>query len=80
MLDVNGENEVHTANITMDKKTGIGNWTLEDFITTVKYGRKPNKEPVRYPMEPYPGLDSSEVKAIFSYLKTVPVQVNQVKP
>jgi len=78
LLDVDGKNEVHTANITMDKKTGIGNWTLEDFITTVKYGRKPNKEPVKYPMEPYAGLDSSEVKAIFAYLKTIPVIEHKV--
>lgn len=71
MLDENGVNTVLTANITMDKETGIGNWTEEDFIKTVKYGTRPNGQPVKYPMEPYAGLDSAEVKAIFAYLKTV---------
>jgi mono/diheme cytochrome c family protein len=72
MNNENGTVEILTANITMDKATGIGNWTEEDFITTLKYGKRPNGEPVKYPMEPYALLDSAEVKAIFAYLKTVP--------
>lgn len=70
--------EVLTANLTPDKATGIGNWTEEDFITTLKYGKRPNGEPVKYPMEPYAGLDSAEVKAIFAYLKTIPALNNKV--
>lgn len=42
MLDASGTKEVLTANITMDKKTGIGNWTEEEFITTIKFGKLPN--------------------------------------
>lgn len=78
MLDENGSKTVLTANITMDKETGIGNWTEEAFIRTVKNGVKPNGEPVKYPMEPYAGLDSAEVKAIFAYLKTVPALNHKV--
>lgn len=78
MLDENGNAEVPTANITMDKETGIGNWTEEAFIKTVKHGIRPNDQPVKYPMEPYAGLDSAEVKAVFAYLKTIPVISNKV--
>jgi len=73
MLNEDGSVVVNSANITMDTETGIGNWTENDFIKTVKYGMCPNGNPVKYPMEPYAGLDSAEVKAIFAYLKTVPV-------
>ena len=78
MLNLDGTQTVFTANITPDKATGIGNWTEEDFIKTVKYGMRPNGEPVKYPMEPYSGLDSAEVKAIFAYLKTIPSISNKV--
>jgi len=78
MPNETGTQEIATANITMDNDNGIGNWTEESFITTLKYGKKLNGEPVRYPMEPYSLLDSAEVKAIFAYLRTVPVQKNKV--
>jgi len=77
-LNEDGTKPVRTANLTMDKECGIGNWTFEDFLTTVKYGKRPNGEPIKYPMEPYSGLDSAEVHAIFTYLKTIPPLHNKV--
>src|SRR3990167_8682426 len=33
---------IYSPNITPDKETGIGNWTLQDFIRAMKQGRDPN--------------------------------------
>ena len=42
---------ISSLNITMDKKTGIGNWTKEMFVTAVKSGRVPEVGPaLHYPM------------------------------
>ena len=37
--------KLETLNITMDEKTGIGNWTEEQFIKAVKTGVVPNDQP-----------------------------------
>jgi cytochrome c2 len=76
--DLDG-NEIKSANITFDTETGIGNWTAEEFITAVKYGKSKNGMALRYPMLPKTVLDSAEIRAIYAYLKTVPAIKNQVK-
>lgn len=77
MLDYDG-NIVPSRNLTPDKETGIGNWTEEQFVKTVKTGMRPNGTMVRYPMMPYGVLTENEIKAIYAYLKTVPPIKNQV--
>ncbi len=70
---LNMEREVvPTANITMDKETGIGNWTREEFVKAVKTGTRPNGEPMRYPMVPYVQLEEWEIEAIYAYIQTIP--------
>ncbi|MEO7524408.1 MAG: hypothetical protein ABIT58_09960, partial [Ferruginibacter sp.] len=65
--------EIYSLNITMDKNSGIGNWTEDEFVSAVKSGMVPNGGPaLHYPMQPYINLTDKEVKAIYAYLKTVP--------
>ena len=72
--------KILSMNITMDPETGIGKWSEEDFIKAVKTGILPNGQPaLRNPMQPYTNLTDAEVKAIYSYLKTVPVITNKVE-
>ncbi|RYY40446.1 MAG: cytochrome c [Chitinophagaceae bacterium] len=72
--------KIVSLNITMDKNTGIGNWSEDDFIRAVKYGQVPNGgDPLREPMQPYAQLTDNEVRAIWAYLKTVPVQQHKVE-
>jgi mono/diheme cytochrome c family protein len=72
--------EMYSLNITMDQTTGIGKWNEEQFVKAVKYGVLPDGQAaLRYPMQPYANLSDAEVKAIFAYLKTVPVQNNKVE-
>lgn len=70
---------VRSANITMDKETGIGNWTEQQFLDAVRFGKKPGGGTLSRPMAPHPMLTEKEVKAIYAYLKTVPVIQNKVE-
>ncbi len=67
-----------TPNITPDKETGIGMWTEEKFINSLRYGIKPGGGVNRMPMKPYNLLSESECKAIYAYLQTVPPIKNAV--
>jgi hypothetical protein len=69
---------VYSANITMDKETGIGGWTKQQFLEAVKYGKNPKGGPLYYPMFPHTTLTDTEVNAIYDYLQTIPTIKNQV--
>lgn len=69
---------VPSANITMDKETGIGNWTKAQFYEAVKYGKNPKGGPLHYPMFPHTTLTDTEVNSIWDYLQTVPPIKNKV--
>lgn len=77
MLDREGR-VVHSANITMDKETGIGNWTYPQFYDAVKYGKNPRGGPLYYPMFPHTALSDVEIDGIWKYLQTVPTLSNKV--
>ncbi len=76
LLDMEG-NVLTSPNITFDNNSGIGKYTEEQFIEIVKNGRRPDGTTTRYPMEPYSLLSDHEIKAIYAYLKTVPVIRNE---
>ncbi|MCC6412193.1 MAG: c-type cytochrome [Saprospiraceae bacterium] len=78
MLNAQGET-VNSANITMDMETGIGKWTEQEFVDAVRYGKKPGGGMLAYPMQPHTAISEEEIKAIFAYLKTVPVISNKVE-
>ena len=78
MLDLDGKTHIAAANLTMDAETGIGRLTEQQFVEAVKYGKKPGGGALHYPMTPHAALTDTEVKAIYAYLKTVPVIKNQV--
>lgn len=71
MLDLNGATVV-SSNITPDDETGIGRWSEADFVRAVKQGFRPDRTPIVYPMERYMALEDSEVRALYTYLRTVP--------
>lgn len=77
-LDLQGR-VMYTSNLTPDKATGIGNWSKDQFIRTVKYGEKEGETALVYPMMPYTQLTDAEVGAIFSYLQTIPAIENLVE-
>jgi hypothetical protein len=64
--------KVVSLNLTFDKETGIGNYSREDFIKTMKTGQRKNGQWLRYPMLPYPTLTDNDLTAIYKYLGSVP--------
>ncbi len=78
MYDMEG-NPIKTRNITPHKETGIGNWTREQFLQSVKWGKNPDGSNNRYPMLPMSQLADWEVNAIYDYLMTVPAIENKVE-
>lgn len=75
----NKEGEIiYTANLTMDKTTGIGEMTEEQFIKAVKYGIRDNKPALRFPMVPHTVMTDEEVSAVWAYLQTIPIIVHDV--
>lgn len=66
-----------SRNLTPDKKTGIGDWTLEDFKKTIRTGINPKGE-VLYPPMPIAEMQNmpdEDLTAIYNFLRTVkPIQ------
>lgn len=69
---------VLSANLT-SHPTGIKQWTKEDFIGAVLYGRRPDGKQLRPPMMPYIGLDSAEVGYMYDYLRSIPPIDNNIQ-
>lgn len=70
-----------TANLTPDKETGIGTWTRQNFIDTIRNARhmgngRPLLPPMPAPM--YAHLDDDDLGAIFAYLQSLPPISNKV--
>ncbi len=62
-----------SRNITPDKETGIGSWTLADFKKTIRTGVNPKGEVLMPPMPiaQFQNLPDSDLDAIYAYLRTV---------
>ena len=70
-----------TANLTPDKETGLGDWTEEMFIKTMRTGRHQGKGRALLPPMPYfnvAELTDPDLKAVFAYLQSLPPVKNRV--
>jgi hypothetical protein len=70
-----------TANLTPDKETGLGNWTEEMFIATMRTGRHQGKgRPVLPPMpvQILAALEDEDIKSVFAYLQSLAPVKNKV--
>ena len=73
----------YSANLTPDETTGLGAWTEEWFVNSIRKGlHMGSGRPIMPPMpwQVYSHLDDAELKAIFAYLKTIPPIKNEVPP
>jgi len=62
------------SNVTPDKETGIGNWTIEQIVTTLQTGQRPDGRilaPIM-PWRAFAGLSRQDATAIAAYLKSIP--------
>lgn len=77
---------VNSANITSDKETGIGNWSAADFVARFKAyldsSNVPHVSPAEantvMPWTMLAGMDTSDLRSIYAYLRTVKPIKNEV--
>jgi mono/diheme cytochrome c family protein len=71
----------YASNLTPDKKTGLGNWTEEQFVKALRTGKHRGfGRPILPPM-PWPALakiNDEDLGAIFAYLMSLPPVDNKV--
>lgn len=71
----------YTQNITPDPDTGIGNYTEEQFVMTIREGKKQGRGRALLPPMPWPAirnLSDEDLKAVYAYLRTVKPIRNKV--
>ena len=71
----------YAQNLTPDKETGTGAWTLQEFTQALRTGKhlgigRPILPPM--PWEPLGHLTDDDLEAIFTYLQSIPPIKNQV--
>ena len=69
-------------NITPDPETGIGRWSLEDFVRAMREGRDPAGRPL-YPAFPYTSytrMSDEDLAALKTYLDSVPAVRQEARP
>jgi mono/diheme cytochrome c family protein len=70
-----------TANLTPDQETGIGRWTEQNFIETMRTGRHEGRGRQILPPMPwfnYAKMTDEDLKATFAYLRSIPAIKNRV--
>ncbi len=70
-----------TANLTPDRETGLGSWTEQNFVQTIRKGRHMGSgRPLLPPMPAafYANFSDDDLKAIFAYLQSLPAIRNRV--
>jgi mono/diheme cytochrome c family protein len=73
----------YTMNLTPDSATGIGTWTEDLFIKTIRSGKHyGTSRPIMPPM-PWPfvsQMTDDDLKAVYAFLRSIPPIVNHVPP
>jgi mono/diheme cytochrome c family protein len=70
-----------TANLTPDQNTGLGIWTEEMFIKTLRTGRHMGTSREILPPMPwfnYGKMTEDDLKAVYAYLRSIPAIHNRV--
>ena len=71
----------YTANLTPDPETGLGKWTLKNFVDTIRTGRHMGRGRAILPPMPIPmyrNFTDDDLAAIFAYLQSIPPIKNKV--
>lgn len=71
----------YSRNLTPDPETGLGAWTEQQFIETIRNGRHQGRGRQLLPPMPwkvYRNLTDADLKAVFAYLGTIPAINNKV--
>lgn len=70
-----------TANLTPDPETGLGKWTLKEFMDTIRTGRHQGRGREVLPPMPisvYKHMTDGDLEAVYTYLQSIPAITNKV--
>lgn len=70
-----------TRNLTPDDETGLGTWTEQEFIDTIRNGRSRGIGRELLPPMPWPAYRNAtdeDLAAVFAYLQSIPAISNRV--
>jgi mono/diheme cytochrome c family protein len=70
-----------SPNITQSKDNGIGGWTDEQILASIREGKRPGGE-MLYPVMPYPfynTMSDDDGKALVAFLRTLPANEKKVE-
>lgn len=70
-----------TANLTPDRETGLGTWTKDNFIQTIRKGKRMGSGRALLPPMPYPvysNMTDGDLEAMYWYLQSLPPMKNRV--
>jgi len=73
--------KTYAMNLTPDVNTGIGIWTEDMFIRTIREGRHMGQSrPIMPPMPwtVYRNLNDEDLKSVYAFLRTIPAIHNRV--
>lgn len=71
----------YTANLTPDNNTGLGQWTEQMFIDTIRKGKHMGTSRDLLPPMPWPvfrNWTDDDIKSVWAYLRTIPAVSNHV--
>jgi hypothetical protein len=74
---------VYSANLTPHRETGLGKWTADDFVKTMRTGHERGTGRAILPPMPWQNLaqqPEEDLRAMFAYLQSIPAIDNAVKP
>ncbi len=75
--------KVYAPNLTGHPDSGLGTWTEGDFISALRTGVRPDGTvimPLFMPWLVYRDLSDDDLKAIYRYLRTLPLEPEAVDP
>lgn len=73
---------IYSTNITPDFGDGIGGWSAEDFVRSMRYGLRPDGVHL-YPVFPYTSFSriaDDDLLALFAYFKSIPAVSQPNRP
>jgi mono/diheme cytochrome c family protein len=79
-FEIPGLGAFAARNITPDKETGIGNWTVEQIVTALQQGKRPDGRTLA-PIMPYHAfsyLSKDDALAIAAFLQSIPPVKNPI--
>jgi len=71
----------YAMNLTPDENTGIGIWTEDMFVRTIREGRHMGTSRALLPPMPwqvYRNLNDDDLKAVYAFLRTLPPTHNRI--